>query len=232
MDKFIRSIKRKIHRDIRRAFKKWNLGAIIALITICIFLELNLLMVIKNEAAANRREDLLSNEMLARNWEIKRARIIKKEADIIFQKLEATKIQFPTWAAIAEAVWGYAPEFKLDPMKVMAIIERESYFDPQATSYRDGIDADGNPVKIPLARGLMQINFSVWKKNLKLDESRIHEIRYNIRHGMGILRHYIDYCGGDESKALLMYWAGFFPPDDSYLKRIESSRFFPKEGGR
>lgn len=212
-------IPQRIKSDLAAAWKKWDLGIIIILIFNCIFLQAHLFVVMKNEMAANRREDLLSKEMASRYWEIHRAKKIFREADGLRWKWETTKIQYATWAAITEAVWDFAPQFKLDPMKVMAIIERESYFDPEAIS-----DAG--------ARGLMQINFSVWKKNLNLDESKIHEIRYNIRHGMEIWRHYIDLCGGDESKALLMYWAGYFPPNDSYLRRIESSRFFPKEGGK
>jgi soluble lytic murein transglycosylase-like protein len=230
--KMVKALGRKIKRDLVAAAGKWDLGIILFLALICLFLQSHLLLVMKNEMASNRREGVLIKEILARNWEIRRARVIKKDHDILRAKWAATGIQYQTWAAIAEAVWDFAPGFRLDPMKVMAIIERESYFDPKAKSFKNGIDAEGNPIRVPLARGLMQINFSVWKKSLKLDESKIHQIRYNIWHGMKIWRGYIDYCGGDESKALLMYWAGFNPPDDSYLKRIESSRFYPKEGGK
>ncbi len=116
----------------------------------------------------------------------------------------------------------------------MAIIHRESFFQANAKSYKPKLDQDGNMivdangkiVMVPLAWGVMQINYAVWKDELNIDEDRIMEPGYNIELGCRILRQYLDDCNNEEILALNKYWCGSIsPPHNGYTDRIISSKF-------
>ena len=80
----------------------------------------------------------------------------------------------------------------LEPALVMAVIEVESQFNPQAVSRAS-------------ARGLMQVMPS-WVKTIGDGQVKnLHNARINVRYGCVILRHYLDMENGDLVRALGRY---------------------------
>lgn len=80
----------------------------------------------------------------------------------------------------------------LEPALVMAVIEVESQFKPQAVSRAS-------------ARGLMQV-MPFWVKTIGDGQVKnLHNARINVRYGCVILRHYLDMENGDLVRALGRY---------------------------
>ena len=80
----------------------------------------------------------------------------------------------------------------LEPALVMAVIEVESRFKPQAVSNVS-------------ARGLMQV-MPFWTKTIGDGQVKnLHDPRINVRYGCVILRHYLDIEHGDLVRALGRY---------------------------
>ena len=80
----------------------------------------------------------------------------------------------------------------LEPALVMAVIEVESQFNPQAVSRAS-------------ARGLMQV-MPFWVKTIGDGQVKnLHNARINVRYGCVILRHYLDMENGDLVRALGRY---------------------------
>ena len=136
---------------------------------------------------------------------------------------------------VALAAHAKGEKYKIDPFLILAVIERESYFNPRATSYKfkrnfDGtivFDENDQSIKLPLAMGLMQVNYGVWKDELKIDLERIYEVDYNLDLGCRILHHYIQRNPGDLSKALYEYCSGFMTDGNfAYPARVMSSNYF------
>lgn len=107
----------------------------------------------------------------------------------------------PQFIEIVSYVQQISTQYGLNPHLVLAIIHRESNFNPYAMSY-----LPNNPD--PIAYGLMQIHYIVWKNELNLDVDKMFDLYYNINNGCRILRYYIDMAGGDIGIALHYYWAG------------------------
>ena len=120
--------------------------------------------------------------------------------------------------AVAKAAWKWGRVYMVSPFLIMAVAHRESNFNPAARSY----DSDG----LELACGIMQINYRIWRDELRLDRERLlSDIDYNVQQGVIILRHYLDRNPGDISKALWRYWGGQgeafqYPP------RVLESKYF------
>jgi len=114
-----------------------------------------------------------------------------------------------------------AGEYNLDPYLVIAIIHRESNFNPKAQSF--------------CAYGLMQINYEAWKKEMNIDLKRIFEKEYNIDLGLKIYKQYLEKAAGDPWLALLFYNNGESMPVDKtnwkYPGNVMSSRFMIVNGG-
>jgi len=98
---------------------------------------------------------------------------------------------------IQTSVVKYAKHFDLSIPLVYAIMEQESGFNPKCYT-----DSGSSP-----CYGLMQINYSVWSKELQMpDPSYLYDINNNIKSGCYIFRKYLDYEGGDIQKALVRYY--------------------------
>ncbi|MEI6614497.1 MAG: lytic transglycosylase domain-containing protein, partial [Chrysiogenales bacterium] len=118
---------------------------------------------------------------------------------------------------VALAARAQGEKYKIDPFLILSVIQRESYFNPRATSYKfkrnyDGTiayDEKAQHIKLPLAMGLMQVNYGAWKDELQIDLKRIYEVNYNLELGCRILDHYIQRNPGDLSRALYEYCSGF-----------------------
>lgn len=157
----------------------------------------------------------LRRELGGQMFEIKRAREVAAEVDelrFLAQSMDATR------AAIARAAWKWGRVYRVEPSLILAVIHRESNFDPQAVSYVNGE---------PCAHGVMQINLSA---HPEVDASRIYDIDYNIQQGTRILAECIERYGNVD-KALFAYWGG----NESrhrygYPGRVLGSSFFNHGG--
>ena len=128
----------------------------------------------------------------------------------------------PDFHAIAKASWKWGKRFDVSPYLIMAVAHRESAFDPLARSY----DRNGSP----LAYGVMQINYRVWKDQLALDISKMHDVDYNVEKGTQILKYYLDQHAGDVSAALFGYWGGSLANGRyTYPPRVLESKYFTVE---
>lgn len=128
-----------------------------------------------------------------------------------------------TMYAAAKSAWKWGAVYGVSPHLIMAVAHRESNFDPSARSYNQ----DGSE----LAYGLMQINYRVWKDELRLDLGRLDDVDYNVQQGTIILKHYLDKSPGDIGQALFAYWGGEFGGGRyTYPPRVLESKFFNTDG--
>lgn len=98
----------------------------------------------------------------------------------------------PTRQQLLSIVDYEANRAGLEPALVMAVIEVESQFKPQAVSRVN-------------ARGLMQV-MPFWVKTIGDGQVKhLHDARINVRYGCVILRHYLDMENGDLVRALGRY---------------------------
>jgi soluble lytic murein transglycosylase-like protein len=93
---------------------------------------------------------------------------------------------------VADLVRELAPEYRLEPNLVLAVVEAESDFNPAALSVAD-------------ARGLMQL---LPQTADRFGVTNIWDPEENLRGGMAYLRWLLDYFDGDIELALAGYHAG------------------------
>ncbi len=108
---------------------------------------------------------------------------------------DETRIAFrphPASGEIARLVHSLAPKYKLDPSLVLAVVEAESNFNPQARSPKD-------------AQGLMQLIPSTAQRFGVKD---VWDPEQNLNGGMAYLRWLLDHFDGDVKLALAGYNAG------------------------
>lgn len=141
-------------------------------------------------------------------------RIHKENADFFNFKEKTFQLKYPEFARITNIVYRKSKEFGLNPYLVMALIQVESNFDRYAVSSAG-------------AYGLMQINYSVWKKVYDIKREKLFDKEYNIDLGLRILTHYIRKSSGNLFLALQWYNGGFIGTNLSFKERILNSRFFP-----
>jgi hypothetical protein len=121
----------------------------------------------------------------------------------------------PASGEIARLVRELAPRYRLDPNLVLAVVEAESNFNPQARSPKN-------------AQGLMQL---IPETAQRFGVEDVWDPEQNLRGGMAYLRWLLDYFEGDVKLALAGYNAGEkaverhggVPPyaeTQSYVKRI------------
>lgn len=101
-------------------------------------------------------------------------------------------VPHPATGPIAEMVRSLAPEYRLSPDLVLAVIEAESNFDPQALSPKN-------------AQGLMQLIPATAERFGVAD---VWDPEQNLRGGMAYLRWLLDRFDGDVRLALAGYNAG------------------------
>jgi soluble lytic murein transglycosylase-like protein len=121
----------------------------------------------------------------------------------------------PAKGAIAELIRALAPEYRLSPDLVLAVVEAESNFNPRALSPKN-------------AQGLMQL-IPATARRFGVED--VWDPEQNLRGGMAYLRWLLDHFDGDIRLALAGYNAGEqavrrhqgIPPYDetrNYVKRI------------
>ena len=162
--------------------------------------------------AEKHKHTVLLTEFKNRQWEVDRARGMKRELDELRWMRRATELRHADWALITKTIYRKSREYGLRPDLVLAIAHRESNFQPYAASF--------------CAMGILQINYNVWKDTLNLTLENIYDIENNIDAGCMILRMYLNETGGDEAKALLYYNCGYRLSNPRYVPRIQSSKFY------
>lgn len=124
----------------------------------------------------------------------------------------ATEIMHPEWVEILNATYKYSHRFNIPAAIILSVIHRESNFRVSAAS--------------PVAFGIMQINYHVWRDELNLDFNRlISDIDYNILHGCIILKQYY-LESGNWNTALLLYNNGYRITNWKYSDRVFKSKFY------
>jgi len=123
--------------------------------------------------------------------------------------------RYPLFDRIARVVFKKSREYGFHPRLVMGVIQVESAFNPKAVSNRG-------------AYGLMQVNLSVWKDELKIDRRRIFDVEYNIDLGLKILKRYTLVAKGNIQRALHLYNNGYKYNNTGYVQRVNSVLFDSK----
>jgi hypothetical protein len=98
----------------------------------------------------------------------------------------------PAKGPIADLVRSLAPQYRLDPDLVLAVVEVESNFDPEARSHKN-------------AQGLMQLIPATAER---FGVENVWDPEQNLRGGMAYLRWLLDEFDGDVALALAGYNAG------------------------
>lgn len=133
--------------------------------------------------------------------------------DLLKYKEKIMKKKYPLFSKISEVVFRKSIEHDINPDLILALIEIESAFKPYSVSNRG-------------AYGLMQINYKVWKDELKINASRIFDIEYNVELGIRILKNYLKVANGDLMKALHLYNNGYLYNNEKYKYKVISTIFF------
>ena len=133
----------------------------------------------------------------ARNW-LKRLRVKpQRHAECLLsggQRVGAKRklAAHPAKGVIADLVRNLAPEYRLSPDLVLAVVEAESNFNPNAESPKN-------------AQGLMQL---IPATAQRFGVKNVWDPEQNLRGGMAYLRWLLDHFGGDIRLALAGYNAG------------------------
>lgn len=130
--------------------------------------------------------------------------------DFMEYKNNAFSKRYPVYSSILSSVYDKSEQFGFKPDLVLGVIKVESNFQPTAVSYAG-------------AYGLMQINLSVWRDELKIDQSRIFEVDYNIDLGLQILKHYYLESRGNMKRALHLYNNGYLYNNTKYVGQVDSA---------
>ena len=157
--------------------------------------------------------------------EILNARLDKMKQKMHTQQVQMEKVDFltyrdkvirkkyPVFSKIVDVVYYKSKEYGFNPNLILSLIQIESNFKPRAVSSKG-------------AYGLMQVNYSVWKGELDIDNLRIFNIEYNIDLGMQILKRYYDEARGDLLKTLHLYNNGYLHNNHKYKHKVVSSVFY------
>ena len=139
----------------------------------------------------------------------------KEKTQVAFRQFKESvfKLRYPDFSEIIKIVFSKSEKYGFNPYLVMAVIQVESGFDPFAVSTAG-------------AYGLMQVNYSVWKDELKIDFNRIFEKDYNIDLGLRILKHYYDGNAGNLFMALFRYNNGYKYNNTRYSGKVTATRFY------
>jgi soluble lytic murein transglycosylase-like protein len=123
------------------------------------------------------------------------------------------RLQTPEFAQITDSVFNLSHKHGFNPYLVMAVIYVESRFDRRVVSKAG-------------ACGLMQVNYPVWKKELKIDRKKLTQVDYNIELGLTILKSYLKETRGDIIKALILYNNGYNYTGNNYHEKVVASNFY------
>ncbi len=130
--------------------------------------------------------------------------------DFMEYKTNAFAKRFPIFSEILNTVYHKSAKYGFEPNLVLKVIKVESDFNPNAISYLG-------------AYGLMQVNLTVWRDELKIDRTRIFDVNYNIDLGLQILRRYYLESAGNMKRALHLYNNGYLYQNTAYASKVEAT---------
>ena len=153
---------------------------------------------------------ILSNQVLKMQYKLDLNQQKLAKYNFMEYKTSAFSKRFPQFSFILDTVYRKSYQYGFKPDLVLGVVEVESDYNPEAVSYRG-------------AYGLMQVNLSVWRSPLNIDENRIFDIEYNLDLGLQILKHYYDETEGNLKRALHLYNNGYLYNNTSYTAKVDSA---------
>jgi soluble lytic murein transglycosylase-like protein len=123
------------------------------------------------------------------------------------------RLQTPEFSKITDSVFNQSKKYGFNPYLIMAIIYVESNFKRHAVSKAG-------------AYGLMQVNYAVWKDELKINFKKITQVDYNIELGLTILKSYLRETSGDILRALILYNNGYKYTNSTYHEKVIATNFY------
>ncbi len=133
---------------------------------------------------------------------------IKKKIDFLYSE-NGVKLDENLCSDIAKSIMKSSVKYHIEENLIASIIKCESDFNPKATSYTVDLKHSRTNL-IPLAMGLMQVNFSkdAWG-NVFTNTNQYYDVYYNIGCGSSIFTYLLKAEGGDLIKVLVKYNGGY-----------------------
>lgn len=168
--------------------------------------------------SVENRQKQVDIELLNTQLEKVKQRLDNQQAkmgkvDFLSYRDTVVRKKYPLFSKIVDVVYSKSREYGFNPNLILSLIQIESNFRPRVVSSKG-------------AYGLMQVNYSVWKDELDIDNLRIFDIEYNIDLGMQILKRYYDEAGGDLLQTLHLYNNGYLNNNQKYKHKVVSSVFY------
>jgi soluble lytic murein transglycosylase-like protein len=160
----------------------------------------------------------MDDQIKSLEYKIQKNREKIQTIDFLTYKVHSFSKRYPVYSEILDSVYKKSIEYGYDTDLILSIIQVESNFKPTAVSHRG-------------AYGLMQVNLSVWRNELAIDESKIFDVDYNIGLGVEIFDRYYKESRGNLNRALHLYNNGYLYNNRSYVDKV--TRLLPsfKLGG-
>lgn len=152
------------------------------------------------------------NALLSLNREVRDNRERIQRLNFLEYKANIFSKKFPAFSDIVDAVYLKSQDYGFHPNLILGIVQVESAFNPLAVSSAG-------------AYGLMQVHYSVWKDELRIDKKRIFDIDYNIDLGLQILKQYYEYSNRNIGQALFLYNNGYRYQNYGYRDKVNSTIF-------
>jgi soluble lytic murein transglycosylase-like protein len=160
--------------------------------------------------ARNKEIVLLSDQMVQLEERINFNRQKVANYEFMEYKTNAFSRRYPLFSNILNTVYYKSAQYGFHPDLVLGVIKVESNYNPKAVSYAG-------------AHGLMQINLSVWRDELDIDEKQLYDVGYNIDLGLKILKQYYVESSGNLKRALHLYNNGYKYNNTSYAGKVHSA---------
>ena len=155
----------------------------------------------------------LQNRIATLNYKIGSHQQAIAKTDFYRFQENVYRLQTPEFAKITNSVFRQSQKYGFNPYLVMAIIFVESNFKRHAVSKAG-------------AYGLMQVNYAVWKDELKINFNKITQVDYNIELGLIILKSYLREASGDLLRALILYNNGYKYINSNYDEKVIATNFY------
>ena len=155
---------------------------------------------------------MMSNEVMQLERKVNSDNWKLKNYDFLEYKVNAFMKKYPKFSEIVDTAYRKSHQYGFHPDLVLGIMQVESNYNPEAVSTAG-------------AYGLMQVNLSVWKDELSIDENNIFDVDYNIDLGLQILKRYFLESKGNMERALHLYNNGYKYNNTSYIGKVSKSLF-------
>jgi len=153
---------------------------------------------------------VLSNQVLKLQFALDMQQQKLAKYNFMEYKNRALSKRYPEFSFILDAVYRKSLQYGFKPDLVLGVVEVESDYNPEAVSFRG-------------AYGLMQVNLTVWRDPLDIDENRIFDVEYNLDLGLQVLKHYFEVTNGNLKLALHLYNNGYLYNNTAYAKKVDSA---------